>query len=274
MTEQKPGIDFLKIQEDYLRSIETQDIPSGATIPHDSIKHFLPPKSQIVDFGGGSGDKADALRALGYRTALIDVNPHAVAHAQTLGISSAEVNLSNIIATKRAVQDFGIQPDAVIMEALLCNMVDPGVWFGYRFGLVSAAEVLPRGGLLFIADTLAMDQENRMLSTALESWELQKLRELWNIRYENNQALGIPKYTFLVAPPHWWKELMEYGSPDDLRMLIAKGGVERFAKHFTPYELEEDLFVAGFDQISFEFTIWKSRSGRPLSGCIIICQRR
>ena len=78
---------------------------------------------------------------------------------------------------------------------------------------------------------------------------------------------------FVVAKPGWWKELMEYGPPSDLWDLFQRQEVERYAKHFTDLELDAGLFRAGFRQLSLEYMIWKSRSGRPLSGCVIVAEK-
>ena len=261
------------VQAQYLKSVESQNIPSGATIPDVLIRSFLHPGASIIDFGGGTGEKAAHLISQGFHMTVFDVNPHAVAAATALGVSAVEVNVSNTSAVQQIVKEQDIHPDAVIMEALLCNMVEPKQDHLYERGLVSAAHILPKGGKLFIADILATDDYNPLLKQSLIDWEFDKLQEAWNKRYKNNERIGLRRHMFVVAKPGWWKELMEYGPPSDLWDLFQRQEVERYAKHFTDLELDAGLFRAGFRQLSLEYMIWKSRSGRPLSGCVIVAEK-
>ncbi len=261
------------IQSQYLRSVESQYIPSGAIIPDKRICAFLPAGSSVLDFGGGSGDKALHLETLGFQVTVLDINPHAITAAQKLGVHAVEVDVSNVSAVKRVVREHDLHPDAVIMEALLCNMVDPKKIDMYHRGLKSAASVLPKDGKIFIAEVLASDEYNPFLKQSLLDWEFTKLQEVWHTRYMNNERIGLPNHIFVVAKPGWWKELMEYGPTDDLWELFRRKEIERYARHFTDMELDSGLARAGFHQISLEYTIWKSRSGRPLSGCVIVGEK-
>jgi len=261
------------VQVDYLRSVESPHIPSGAIIPDNCIQTYIPFGSSIVDFGGGTGKKALHLETLGYRLSVFDVNPHAIATAQHVGISAIEVDVSNTAAVKRVVNEQHIHPDAVIMEALLCNMVEPKRPQLYLEGLKSAAQILPKGGRILIADVLATDDVNPVLEQSMKDYELVKLRELWNKRYINNEHIGLPRHVFIVAKPGWLKELMEYGPTSDLWELLRRNEVERFARHFTNADLEQGLASVGFRQVSWEYAIWQSRSGRPLSGCVIVGEK-
>jgi SAM-dependent methyltransferase len=262
-----------EVQSHYLQSVESQHIPSGAIIPDRLLRSFLPEGASILDFGGGVGDKAKHLEEFGYHVTLFDLNPHAVTTATQRGIHAIEVDVSHKNDVQRAVREHALHPDAVIMEALLCNMVEPNRKDTFPQGLNSAASVLPKGGKLFIAEMLAIDEYNPFLQRSLLDWELVKLQELWNIRYGNNVRIGMPNHVFIVAKPGWWKELMEYGSPADLWELFQRKEVERYARHFTDMELDAGLSNAGFRQLSLEYTIWKSRSGRPLSGCVIVGEK-
>lgn len=265
------SVEQLKLwQSDYLRTIEPSDIPSGATVPNFLFTAYLETGAVIVDFGGGTGHKAKKLTLLGYKTYVVDINPQALAHASILGMPVILSDVTNSSESAPKITDMlGNRPvDAVIMEALLCNLP----FSAWTQALVTAHQVLKPQGHLFIADVLEAGEQNRLVREQLSFFKYLVWRFSWQQRYKHNADLGLPKGTFVVAKPGTNKK-REYGSSDKLGELLDSPDFERLAMHFKETDLLQYLDFLGFSCEYFGYTTWTSREVRPLSGAILVCNK-
>lgn len=253
-------------QKELQKHVSLDDIPSGARIPNHLFQILTPPAT-IVDFGGGKGFKAHELRRIGYTVVVADINPEAITHALSFGLPALEVDITEISTVDSIRAFFSRNVDAVVMEALLCNLVGND----WQKALRHAHELLKEEGLLFIADVLRVDQPNPLLDVNVDDTFLVWRRD-WEERYRNNTQLGLPWGTFVVARPGVNKSI-EYGPPELLTYLVGSDNFERYALHLNEIELIDYCASIGFEVILFEYMVWQSRENKPLSGCVLICQK-
>ncbi len=258
--------------DNFSSQLEVGSIPHGTSVPIDLFERFLPRAGFILELGSGTGEKALRLQSRGYGVTTTDVMTGAIEACKRRGLVATYKD-----ATTYEFAEWGMTSivymetqDGVCMEGVLPSLIR-GKW---KKSLDMADIHLRPGGYLFLSDVQVVgEDENPLMDCSYPIEERQAYVQSWQRRYENNEKIGLPRHTFVVAKPGEKKHL-EWGSPNELNQLVESDAFERLAQHVSSEEVIMHLNCLGYSIVAFESKIWQTRvKDKVLPGYVLVAKK-
>ncbi len=263
----------MAVESEHLQSqLEVNFIPHGTSVPIDFFQRFLPKSGFILELGSGTGDKALRLQSCGYGVTTTDVMTGAIEACKRRGLVATYKD-----AATYEFADWGMTSvvymetqDGVCMEGVIPSLIQ-GKW---KKSLDMADMHIRPGGYLFLSDVQVVGEDDNPLIDCLYSRdERQSFIKSWQERYQNNERIGLPRHTFVVAKPGEKKQF-EWGSPDELTQLVQGDAFERLAQHVSSQDVIAHLYGLGYSIVAFESKIWQTRvRDKVLPGYVLVAKK-
>jgi SAM-dependent methyltransferase len=203
-----------------------------------------------VDLGCGNGKKTRQMfSSLDMGGFAFDINSQLLTEAKDNVLMAFKGDVtSNQFLDEMTVQNHMAEwYGTVNMGGLLVNTP------GNRSRVWQAMDrLLTPGGHVFISEVMRCDHSNAVMEKKMGEVDYAHFRESWEARYQNNEAIGLPYGTVVIAKPGNAR-ILEWGSPTDLLKLISTADLpgscfERLVEHQNTSELLAELR----DQLGYE----------------------
>jgi hypothetical protein len=192
----------------------------------------------------------------------LDISPLAVAEAERKGLFGYQADASKF---EIADLDFGAithieMHGLVLMEGLLVNLVDSDGVPHWKRALKVADIFLHPNDWMFGAVVIRQDQlTNEGLSQPqFKNFDYSNHQDRWRKRYKENEKLGLPYGSVIVASPGENKK-NEWESAKALEKLRQSEDFERLVGHVDPNELFRELKEMGPKEFVWYPTLFPSR---------------
>lgn len=262
------GAELIRNQADFVARIAPERMNQDLPIPMELMRRYKEPRDIwpwgefAFELGCGTAEKTRRVfQELGVAGLALDVSPEAMRTARNnvlaafCGDVTTKKFMDRMTVDNHMAEFFGMG----WMTGLLVNVP------GRRHKVLAAADrLLSPGGHLFITEVQRCDEENVALRKLMGDHAYEVFRQGWETRYRNNEAIGLPYGTIVVAKPGPGK-LDEWGTPSQLLELMASadeddGRYERACEHQSVEELRADLTkVVGYEVVELEQGVVPSR---------------
>ncbi len=197
------------------------------------LREFLPPAPAVLyDIGGGYGEYAWALAALGYQVHLFDLSATNIQHSASLAAEHAGIELAEAtVCDARAIPRPSASADAILLFGPLYHIVEKAERLS---ALAECSRLLKEDGLLFCAAispfatllwaATAYGRNNQLLTEpAFQEMIRREVSDGQHCKPENSTYRGMGR-SFFHSPHRLRQELREGGFADnDLRGILGCG---------------------------------------------------
>lgn len=243
-------------QSERIASVDPSTMNQEIQMPIDLMRKYKEDPSMWpwaafgADLGCGDGRKTARMFAeLDMGGFAFDVNPRFVQQASKNVLMAFQGDVTEpLFMDKMTIKNHMAEwYGTVNMGGLLVNVP------GNRRGVFEATDrLLTHGGHVFITEVMRCDQPNIVLEREMGGVNYANFQSAWRTRYQNNEAMGLPYGTVVIAKPGNAR-ILEWGSPADLLKIISTGDsvggtFERLVEHQHIGELISDLR----DQLGYE----------------------
>ena len=242
-------MDFGITQGERMAMVDTLVMNQDMPIPLHLMKKYKedtkvwPWSAFGADLGCGNGKKtAQMFEALDMGGFAFDVNPRFVSEASKKVLMAFQGDVTEpFFIDQMTIQNHMAEwYGTVNMGGLLVNVP------GNRSAVLDAVDhLLTPGDHVFIAEVMRCDQYNEVMERQMGESNYHNFTSAWDSRYSNNEAVGLPRGTVVIAKPGSGR-ILEWGSPSDLLKILATapsrdGIFERLVEHQSVDDLTLDL---------------------------------